>query len=157
MIVREVLDEVDDQSGLLRSHRRERLIKEENRCFLARRSRQRDRLSLATGERLDEGVDTRNVDIDVAEVLTSPLAHLLVPQPPEPPESRQFTVEKEVLEDGELRDERQVLIYGLNAARPSILHGVEVHCLLFDEDLPGVLALEAAEDLHESALATAVV
>ena len=120
--------------------------------------RERDGLSLAARQRLDEGVDARDADVDVIQVLTRQTCRIVaVRQPPEPPEAGDLTVEEEVLVDGERRDERQVLVDGLDAVRTGILHRVELDRVPLDEDPARILAVEAAEDLHERALAAAVV
>src|SRR5580704_3491484 len=58
------LDQPDDQPGLARAHRRERLVEQQDARLRIDRARHRDRLALSTGERSNLELDGGHVDAD---------------------------------------------------------------------------------------------
>jgi hypothetical protein len=69
----------------------------------------------------------------------------------------QFPVEEHVVVDAQLVDQRQVLVDGVDAQRPGVVHRPQRQRLTVEEDLARVRLVEAAEDLHQGRLAGAVV
>jgi hypothetical protein len=59
--------------------------------------------------------------------------------------------------DGELVDQRQVLVDGVDAERAGVIDAAQHDLGAVDDDLPGVRPVEPADDLHEGGLAGAVV
>ena len=59
--------------------------------------------------------------------------------------------------DRELRDQREVLVDGLDPVRAGVLDGVEADALAADQHIAAVLLVEPAQDLDERALAGSVV
>jgi len=99
----------------------------------------------------------RDFDLDVLEVVLGELAHLTRGEPAHPAEQGELPVEEEVLRDRQLWDESEVLVDGLDAETARVGNRPERHLLALDVDLAGVGRLEAAQDLHERALACPVV
>ena len=153
----EILDEVDDEARLARAHGGERLVEQQDLRRRAHGSGDGDRLPLAAGELLGLGVDARHAHLDVVEVLTREVAHLALVEEADRAEPRELVAEEQVLVDGELGDQRQVLVDGLDPVRAGVLDGAEADALAAEQHVAPVLLVEAAEDLDERALAGSVV
>ena len=65
--------------------------------------------------------------------------------------------QEQVEVDRELRDQREVLVDGLDPVRAGVTDRVEADGLAADDHLARVLLVEAAQDLDERALAGSVV
>ena len=70
---------------------------------------------------------------------------------------RQLVAQEQVEVDRELRDQREVLVDGLDAVRAGGPDRVEADALAADDHIAPVLLVEAAQDLDERALAGSVV
>src|SRR5215469_222555 len=68
-----------------------------------------------------------------------------------------LALEEHVVVDGELVDQRQVLVDHVYPQRPGMINRLEVHLLRSEQDLARVGRLEAAEDLQQRRLPRAVV
>jgi hypothetical protein len=66
-------------------------------------------------------------------------------------------VEEEVLEHRELRNEREVLMNGLDPVADRVLDRSEVDLTPIEQDVTRIRAEQTAQDLDESALARSVV
>src|SRR5829696_1696539 len=108
----EALDEVQDQGPLLRTHRRERLVKEQHLRVRVDRTRNGYGLALPARKSCHLGVYGRDVHAHVCEVLRGLLFHLAVV---EERSDGHLTVQEHVVEHRELVDEREVLVDGLYA------------------------------------------
>ena len=73
------------------------------------------------------------------------------------PKLRHLVAQEEIEVDRELRDQREILVDGLDPVCAGVLDRVEADALAVDEHVALVLLVEAAEDLDERALAGAVV
>src|SRR5215211_1944683 len=108
----EALDEVQDQGSLLRTHRRERLVKEQHLGVRVHCACHGYGLALPARKSCYLGVYGRDIDAHVFEVLGGLLFHLAVV---EERSDGHLTVQEHVVEDGELVDEGEVLVDGLDA------------------------------------------
>ncbi len=153
----EILDEVDDEARLARAHGRERLVEQQDLRRRTHRSRDRDRLPLAAGELLGLGVDARHAHLDLVEVLAGELPHRPLVEEAKRAHPRQLVAQEQVQVDRELRDQREVLVDGLDPVCAGVLDRVEVDALAADDHVAPVLLVEAAQDLDERALAGSVV
>ena len=120
-------------------------------------SRDRDRLPLAAGELLGLGLDARHGHLDVVEVLAGEPSHAALVEETDRAELRQLVAQEQVQVHRELRDQRKVLVDGLDPVCAGVLDRVEADALAADEHLARVLLVEAAQDLDEGALAGSVV
>ena len=78
----QLADQVEDQPPLARTHRRERLVEEEDGGAGVDGAGDGDRLPLSAREHRDLGVDRpQGADPDVVDVLARALSHLAVVQP----------------------------------------------------------------------------
>jgi hypothetical protein len=141
----------------LDSHRGERLVQEQDVGVGPRRSRDGDRLTLAAGELAGFGVHVRHVHVDVVEVLLGELAHRALVEQPHGPEEGELMVEEQVQVHGQLGDEGQVLVHGLDPVRGGVGDGSEMHLVAVDQDASRILGEQPAYDLDEGALAGSVV
>ena len=98
-----------------------------SRIFVAARigSRHRDRLPLSAGELLGLGLDARHVHVDVVEVLAGELSHRSLVEEAERAHRRQLVAEEQVQVDRELRDQRQILVDGLDPVCARVLDRAE--------------------------------
>src|SRR5215210_810744 len=150
----EALDEVQDQGPLLRTHRRERLVKEQHLRVRVDRARHGYGLALPARKPCHLGVYRWDVDAHVLEVLRGLLFHLAVV---EERSDGHLAVQEHVVEDRELVDEREVLVDGLDAQRARLGDGTEVDLVAFKQNPALVRAVEAGDGLEQGALARPVV
>src|SRR5215203_3825527 len=150
----EALDEVQDQSPLLRSHRRERLVKEQHLRVRVDRACDGYGLALPARKSCHLGVYGRDVDAHVFEVLGGLLFHLTVV---EERSDGHLAIQEHIVEDRELVDEREVLVDGLDAQRARLGDGAHVHLFSLKQDPALVRAVEAGDGLEQGALASPVV
>src|SRR4051812_34359901 len=150
-------DEVEDDRAFLDAHRREWLVEQQDARLRVQRAGDRDRLALAAGQAQHRRVDRGDVHADVADVLLGFLAHAAVVEQPERKRVEQLPVEKHVVEDAQLVDQREVLVNGVDPLRARVGYGVQLDRLAVEHDRAGVGLVEAAEDLHQRRLARAVV
>src|SRR5215217_2290283 len=116
----EALAEVEDQGSLLRTHRRERLVKEQHLRVRVDRARHGYGLALPARKSCHLGVYGGDVHAHVCEVLGGLLFHLAVV---EERSDGHLTVQEHVVEDRELVDEGEVLVDGLDAQRARLGDG----------------------------------
>src|SRR5829696_4152189 len=150
----EALDEVEDQGSLLRTHRRERLIKEQHLRVRVDRTRHGYGLALPARKSCHHGVYGGDVHAHVLEVLGGLLFHLAVV---EEGSDGQLAIQEHVVKDRELVDEREVLVDGLDAQRARLGDGTEVDLFSFKQDPALVRTMEAGDGFEQGALARPVV
>ncbi len=155
----EVADQVEDHLALLRPHRRERLVEEEDPGAGVHGPRNGDRLALAAGEHGDlRAHGAQGANPDVLDVAAGALPHLTVRQPAERADpARQLAVQEHVVRDGQRRDQREILVDGVDPERACVVDRPEGRLLAVDEDPARVGPVEPAQDLDERRLAGAVV
>ena len=121
--------------------------------------RDRDRLALSAGEHRDlRAHGAQRANPDVLDVAAGALPHLTVRQPAERADpARQLAVQEHVVRDRERRDQREILVDGVDPERARVVDRAEVHLLAVDEDPAGVGPVEPAQDLDQRRLAGAVV
>ena len=151
----EVQDQVEQMIGVLVVEGRGRLVEDEQLHALRERLRDLDELLLADADVLDLGgrvlfqADTREE-----------LLRLLVGLVPvdEAERALDLVVEEDVLGDRQVRAERQLLVDDDDALRLAVAQVVEVHGLVFEDDLAlvGAGRVDAREHLHEGRFAGAV-
>src|SRR6266545_1750625 len=150
----EVADQIEDERALLGPHRGERLVQQQDLGIRVDRAGHGDGLPLAAGQLGHLRVDGLDPYAHVVEVLPGALAHdAVVEQRP----AHDLAVEEHVVVDGQLVDQREVLVDRVDAEGPGVVHGLEGHLLAVDEEPPRIRLLEPAEDLHQRRLAGAVV
>ena len=139
------------------AHGGERLVEQQDLRRRPHGSRDCDRLPLAAGELLGLGLDARHAHVDLVEVLAGELSHPSLVEEAERAQPRQLVAQEQVRVDRELRDQREVLVDGLDPVRAGVLDRVEADALAADQHVAPVLLVEAAQDLDERALAGSVV
>ena len=97
------------------------------------------------------------MDVDVVEVLAGEPSHAFLVEEAERPHRRQLVAEEQVHVDRKLRDQRQILVDGLDSVCARVLNRAEVDALAPDDHIAPVLRVEPAQDLDERALAGSVV
>ena len=98
-----------------------------------------DRLPLASGELARLGVDVRHVDVDVVEVLPGQLAHLALVEHAQGAEMGELVVEEQVQVHGQLGNESEVLVDGLDPMRGGVFDRAETHLFALEQEPPRVL------------------
>ena len=142
--------------ALLGAHRGQRLVEEEDVGARVDGAGDRDRLALAAGEAGHRRLQPRHVDADLIQGFAGPALHLADRQERQRG-MRLLAAQEHVLEDGELVDQRQVLVDGVDPQRPRLVDAARRVWLAPQEHLAPVRFLEAADDLHQGRLAGAVV
>ena len=95
-----------------------RLVEDHQFRFPADCPRDRDRLSLASREFVDLGVQRRNVDVELLEGLARVLMHRAIARHPHEPLERapaELAADEEIGGRVEVRDQRQILEHGFDA------------------------------------------
>src|SRR5215204_4101597 len=150
----EALDEVQDQGSILRTHRRERLVKEQHLRVRVDRARHGYGLALPARKSCHLGVYGGDVHAHVCEVLRGLLFHLAVV---EERSDGHLAVQEHVVENRELVDEGEILVDGLDAQGARLGDGSEVDLFSFKQDPALVRAMKAGDGLEQGALARPVV
>src|SRR6266536_973295 len=158
-VVLEILDQVEDLADLPDRERGGRLVHDHDLRPERRRSGDRDRLTLAARQLLDQLADALDADPELVEVLLGkPFVGVVVDQryhAEQPP--CLLPAEEDVLVDPHVPGQGQVLVDHLDTELAGISRAVEPDRLAVDEQLPLARRVEAREDLHECALAGPVV
>ena len=110
----QLVDQLEDQAALAGAHGGERLVEEQDARRRVGRAGDRDRLPLAARELVGLCIDARHAHVDLVEVLPGELSHRSLVEEMEAPHGRQLVVQEEVQVDRELRDQREVLVDGLD-------------------------------------------
>src|SRR5581483_7541235 len=148
--------QVEDHRAFLDAHRGQRLVEQQDLGVGVDRPGYRDGLALATGQHRYLGVDRRDVDADLVQVLPGQLAHHPGAQQRDRPGNR-LPVQEHVLVHRELVDQRQVLVHHVDAGRPGLLHRVPRDLVALQVHGPRGGRLEAADDLDKGGLTRPVV
>ncbi len=132
--VAQLLDHVEDHPRLLDTQGSGRLVEDDDLAPERRGARHRDRLALATGERLDGLTHVLDrLDAELLHRVAGPLLHaLLVEHPQHRPERSRAALlasEVEVARDVERRDDGQLLVDRLDAGLAGVLRTLEAHRL----------------------------
>ncbi len=149
-------DELEHLLGLRDAERRGRLVEDHELRVPHHRARNGDRLALPTREgrdRLTDGLDRG--DAKALERLHRTLLHRRLLEPEE--EVPDLAAEVHVLDDVEVVAEREILVHDLDPELRRVLRPVDVHLLAAEEDLAGVVAVDAGDALDERRLSGAVV
>ena len=150
----QLADQLEDQPALLRAHRRERLVEQDDLGVREDRARDGDRLALAARERRDLGVHVGDVDAERVEV--RPRRARIEPLL-STPQARVLALQEHVVEHGQPGHESEVLVDGVDAERARVDDRFQVHRVAEQRDLARVGPVVAREDLDERRLAGAVV
>ncbi len=121
-----VPDQLHDQGRLLGPHSRQGLVEQQDLRVLPGGAGDGDGLALAPGKHLDLAFEVGDAHLDVVQVFASERPHAPAGEEAEPAQERDFAVEEQVLVNGQLGYERQVLVNGLDPVGTGILHRVEV-------------------------------
>ena len=155
---REILDEVDDEARLARAHGRERLVQEQD---LRRRPHRRapPRSPAAVRRRAARPRRRRSARARGSRRGTRgrACACARLSRKRSGPKRRQLVPEEQVHVDRELRDQRQILVDGLDPVGARVRDRAQLDALAADDHLAPVLRVEPAQDLDERALAGSVV
>src|ERR1700730_8824680 len=150
----QVLDQFQDHRPFLGAHRRQRLVQQQHLGVRGHRPGHRDGLALATGQLGHLGVDRGDAHPDPVELLLGGAPHAPVGQQrPAGP----LPVQEHVVVDGELVDQRQVLVHGVDAERAGVVHRLQRDLLALQDDPSRGRGLKAAHDLDQRGFARAVV
>jgi len=155
-LVLQALDQVQDQRALLRAHRRQWLVEQQDVGLRVHRPSHGDGLALAAGEPRGGRVEARHVDADLVERGPRLSAHRAVGQQRQRP-AHPLAAQEHVLEDRQLVDQREVLVDGVDAERAGVIDAPGLVRLATQQHAALVGLLEAADDLHQRRLARAVV
>ena len=150
----EPVDQIQDDGAFLHAHGGQRLVEQQDLGFRIDRAGDRDRLALPAGQLGDLGIHRRDVHAHVVEVLLGLLAHGPVAQ--QRPADL-LPVQEHVVVDGELVDQREVLVHRVDAERAGVVDRLDRDLLALQDDPPAGGRLEAAEDLEQGGFARAVV
>ncbi len=141
----------------LGAHRRQGLVEQDDVGVAGDRPRHRDRLALAAGQARHRHIDAGDVDPDLSSALRasrfmSALARNGIGA------CDPLAAQEQVVVDGELVDQRQVLEHGVDAALAGVVARSWARRLSpLQPHRPRVRLLEPAEDLDQRRLAGAVV
>ena len=116
-----------------------------------------DRLSLASRELSNLGVDVRHVDVYLVEVAPGELADLALVEQPQGSGLCDLVVEEQVGEDRQLGNECKVLVDRLDPVRGGVLDRVETDVAALDQEATVIGCEKPAQDLDEGTLARAIV
>src|SRR6185437_4620126 len=115
-------------------------------------------LALAAGEPADPGVDRGHVDGEGRDHLLGLALHRAAVEEGQRADlADELPVEEEVLPDGEVLDEREVLVDGLDPGLAGVLGGGQLQLVAVEDDGAGVGVVDAADAADEGGLAGAVV
>ena len=149
-------DELEHLLGLRDAERGRRLVEDDELRVPHHRARDCDRLALSAREgrdRLTDGLDRG--DAKALERLRRTLLHRRLLEPEE--EVPDLAAQVHVLDDVEVVAEREILVHDLDPELRRVLRPVDRDGLAVEEDLAGVVAVDAGDALDERRLAGAVV
>src|ERR1700737_1301790 len=151
-------DVLEHDARLPDPERRGRLVEDQDLGPEVNRSRDRDRLALATGKRAHRLVGVAPVDAHLAQLFVH---HLLREPHVEAAGGTEATgrlgAEEEVAPDRHQRHRGEVLEDDRDARRAGVARPAEVHLETLDEDITLVVRMNPGEDLDQRRLPGAVV
>jgi hypothetical protein len=151
-LVDQAADDREEVVDLTRREHRGRLVEDQHVGFAVQRLHQLDALLGAHGQLADLRVGVDGQAVAVAQ-LTDP-----APGQVEIEERAlaDLVAQHDVLGDGEDRDELEVLVHHPDARLDGGRRALEAHGLAAEADVPGIGLVEPEHDVHQGALARAV-
>ena len=150
----EITHQIQNERRLLGAHGGERLIQEQDLRIGVDGARDRDRLPLPAGKLCHLDVDRLEPDPHLVQMMPGKLAHLpVVQQRP----ADKFPLEKDVVVNGQLVDQREILVDRVDSQRAGVIHRLDHDLLAVEHDAPRLGPVEATQDLEERRLPRAVV
>ena len=145
-------DHVEQLARLLRGQHGRRLVQDQDARAAEQRLDDLHALPLAHGQLAHLFARVELHVVLACERLDLPGGGLEV----EPHAAGVVRADEAVLHDAERRDQHEVLVHHADADGHGVLGGVEAHGLALDEDLAGGRLVQAAQHVHQRALARAV-
>ena len=151
-------DVLEHDTGLLDAEGRGRLVEDQHAGTEVDRTRDRDRLPLAAGERADRLVRVADRDAHLPQLAADDLLRRRPVQPLERAEALpRLGAEEEVPPDRHQRHHREILVHGRDPLRARVARRLEDDFVPVDAQPAFVGLMGAGEDLDEARLAGAVV